>query len=153
MRTPLSIVLLFAIACLLGLATNALREEPLPIFRPLPDLRQNEISLEDGFALFAQKKAVFLDARAASAYHSGKIIGSLNLPPNEFEARLPEFIGRLQDQGHGGGEPPTLITYCDGPRCPKAHALAALLAQEGHPKIFVLKDGFAAWKKGGYPTN
>lgn len=150
MRSWLSGVVLVLLATLMGLATNALREEPLPIFQTLPEFRRNEIGLEDAFALFAQKRAVFLDARSAVAFSSGNIIGSLNIPPEKFEIRYPELLRRLQE---GSSDAPlTLITYCDGPRCPKAQTLAARLNKKGQPKIVVLKDGFAAWKKGGYPT-
>ena len=131
-------------AAVLGLAANALRDEPLPVFQPLPTLRDGEITTEEAFQSLSRGQTVFLDARIPVAFRAGRVAGAMSLSPEEFPSRYAEFEPGLKGQ--------TLITYCSGPRCPKAQKLAEILRKKGHQNVWVMKEGFYTWKKRGYPT-
>lgn len=115
----------------MGLATNAFRDQSLPLLQALPELLEGDIELDHAHAIFLNKAATFVDARSEHAYQTGHIPGAL-----------------VHDRAPPRGLP--VVTYCSGPRCPKAHRLAIELRRRGY-QVKVMAAGVGAWKEADYP--
>lgn len=74
----------------------------------------------------------------------GHIKGCLALPMTELERRIPEVLHQARLPMP---RPIVLVDEHD----PQAHAAADLLKAAGADWLYVLMDGFHAWRKGGYP--
>jgi 3-mercaptopyruvate sulfurtransferase SseA len=46
----------------------------------------------------------------------------------------------------------TIITYCDGERCPLSRELAEALRVEGVENVRELRNGWTLWQEQGLPT-
>lgn len=132
--TAVTILLLNLVALALGLLSNMFAAQPLALFTPLPSLLPGDISTQTAFELFQSQKAEFLDVRSETDYERSHILGAKRY------AR------------HGSLEEVLWITYCSGPRCPKAQVVARKLRARGH-EVVVFHAGFEAWVQAGYPTN
>jgi rhodanese-related sulfurtransferase len=141
-------ILLLALTA--GLVFNTLRADGLSLLGAGqsaldPDVPPGEISLKDATLLYASGRALFLDARSQWEYEAGHIQGALLLPPSDFEYSFPGLRERLK-------EVETLITYCDGERCPLSRELTEKLQAEGFDNVYVLKNGWALWRNEKLPT-
>jgi len=88
---------------------------------------------------------LFVDIRSASAYEAGHIPGALHVPydaPVERLRQVLAFDGRI-------------IAYCERATC-KTSGLTTRLSRAATDEfkltIYILKGGWPAWKKSGYPT-
>ena len=142
-------LLILLISAVVAVASNAVRTDGLPLFGDRStragDPATGEISLADAAMLFAAGRALFLDARSAFEYDLGHIKGALSLPPSEFQPAFERYKPRFE-------EGLTVITYCDGERCPLGHELAEKLRAEGVAEIYELKNGWSRWQAQGLPT-
>ncbi len=139
---------ILAVSALLAAFSNAVRMDGLPLLGRGPSGEsgaEGEITLDQAAALHAAQQAVFLDARSAFEFDMGHIEGALSMPPEEFADVFPSLASRLT-----GGQ--TVITYCDGPRCPLSHQLAERLRAEGVARVFVLVNGWSLWRERGLPV-
>ena len=99
------------------------------------------VSLEEAKAAFLADSAVFVDVRSIGKYELGHIPGSIHL----FFATLEQHLDELDKQKW-------IITYCDCPPHEGDSAIAAaVLLENGFPKVAPLTGGFAAWKEAGLP--
>jgi hypothetical protein len=119
--------LILLLALTAGLVFNTLRDDGLSLLGAGqsaldPDVPPGEISLKDATLLYASGRALFLDARSQWEYEAGHIQGALLLPPSDFEYSFPDLRERLK-------EVETLITYCDGERCPLSRELTESFRQ------------------------
>ena len=103
------------------------------------------VSLKEAEALFDKGGALFADARPLKAFQQGHIRGALNLDPNEFDNWSETFFSQFSPDM-------TIVTYCDGPRCPLSSELAEDLVRLGYEKVFILKNGWSQWQKARLPT-
>ncbi len=103
-----------------------------------------EISLEDAAALFAEGRALFVDARDAQSYADGHVQGAISLPLMTFPQGLDEIRHGLDGM--------TVITYCDGERCTLSRDLAEALRVEGVENVRELRNGWTLWQEHGLPT-
>ena len=132
-------------------AENMTAAEPAtaePAATDMPDAvaaaLSREISLEDAAALFAEGRALFVDARDAQSYADGHIQGAISLPLMTFPQGLDEIRHGLDGM--------TLITYCDGERCTLSSDLAEALRVEGVENVRELRNGWSLWQEHGLPT-
>lgn len=95
------------------------------------------IKFEKAKELYNTKSALFIDARGGKLYKRGTILGSLNLPTNDF-AKLKTFLPINKKA--------TLVSFCNGFKCEKSDELAVLLQKEGYENVLVYKGGYPEWK-------
>jgi rhodanese-related sulfurtransferase len=110
-----------------------------------PPMTVREISMQRAMALYRAEKALFADARDANAYDRGHIKGALNLPQDEFDRWIDEFLGKT-DPGV------TIIAYCEGYYCPLAKNLAQMLMMAGFEDVYYLPDGWGNWNRHRMPV-
>ena len=145
---------ILAVAVLLGIISNRLREKPLPLFtdssshetqnfnREADDLT---ISLEEAKEFFYSHEAVFIDARPKEFYDLGHIAGAKSLPYEEFDRLFPSVMKDVDKET-------VIITYCDGKHCHLSRDLALALMDKGYLNVFVLPNGWTAWKEARLPV-
>jgi rhodanese-related sulfurtransferase len=102
------------------------------------------ITLEEAADLFAEGRALFVDARDAQSYADGHIQGAISLPLMTFPQGLDEIRHGLDGM--------TVITYCDGERCTLSRDLAEALRVEGVENVRELRNGWTLWQEQGLPT-
>ena len=100
--------------------------------------------IEDAYQLFADGRAIFIDARAAEVYALGHIEGAINAPPGG-----PELAGLawLADADT------YVICYAAEKSQRQAGVAADKLLELGCEKVFVLMGGFESWGKQGFPVD
>lgn len=103
-----------------------------------------EISLEAALAAHETGEALFADARPYADYEAGHIKGARHLPVNRFDEWIDGFIEK-----HPPDTP--IVTYCDGPHCPLAEALAEQLYFAGYDTVRHLPNGWTRWREAGGP--
>lgn len=142
-------LLILLVSAVVAVAANAVRTDGLLLFgdrsTQAGDPATGEISLADAAMLFAAGRALFLDARSTFEYDLGHIKGALSLPPSEFQPAFERYRPRF-------AEGLTIITYCDGERCPLGRELAEKLRAEGVAEVYELKNGWSLWQAQGLPT-
>ncbi|MBU2548433.1 MAG: rhodanese-like domain-containing protein [Proteobacteria bacterium] len=148
--------LFVALACLAGLAFNALRPDSLPLFQDWRALEaeQAAVRLATGLValdtdrvarLYTEKHVLVLDARARDFYLMEHIPGALSMPLDEADARLGELLRALP--------PDTLvITYCDSVTCEMGQELGRKVLAAGHARVGVYLEGMADWLRRGMPV-
>lgn len=145
-------VLLLLCAGVIGIATNTIRGDGIPLIGDWSvggaAVYQGDdliISLEQAKERFEKDTALFIDARSAFEYQDGHIAGSLSLPLDQVETRYYDMIDRLYDKE-------MVITYCDGERCDLSHELAVFLQDMGVEQVRVLFNGWTVWQEAGLPV-
>jgi len=114
------------------------------IARILKETGIGSVSLADAKQSHDAGSAVFVDSRSEDEYRTGHIAGAVNIPWDRFEARGPEYLGRLP-----AGRP--IIAYCGG-SCETSTDLAQALIQENYVDVKVLLNGWQVWVEASYPT-
>ena len=81
-----------------------------------------------------------VDVRPEEEYVAGHLIGAINIPVDELEARLAEL-------------PPgrEIVAYCRGPHCMLSYDAVEKLRQRGYDARR-LEDGYPEWKAAGLPV-
>lgn len=134
---------------LLGLVINAARPEGISLRAPIETATdescvappaQTRIQVDQALALHRDKKAIFLDVRAADAYAGGHVAEALHLP---CQSKAPAWLGRVTREK-------TLILY--GSADVDAERVAHAVSSRGHIDARVLDGGFGAWKTAGGPS-
>ena len=111
-------VVILAIALVLGLVVNALRNDGIAMVgdwsaktRLTTSTGESLIvSLTEAEKMFMDKAAVFMDARSEQEYDAGHIQGAISLPWHEVEHQIMEVVERISPSR-------LIITYCDGETC------------------------------------
>jgi rhodanese-related sulfurtransferase len=139
---------LAALALALGLGSNFLSRDRLPLLRPLPKEAGAAPAFGEADADFVMQVGrdpgtLLLDARIAAAYRQGHIPGALSLPVGEFAATLPALEPRLRRAR-------LLIVYCSAVTCSDASDLAARLWAAGLKDLLVYRGGMADWTGRGH---
>jgi len=86
-----------------------------------------------------------LDARSVEDYAAGHVPGALSLPREAFYETLAELEPLLSREE-------LVVTYCSGPECDDALAIARWLREQGFAQVALFVDGFEAWRRAGYPV-
>jgi rhodanese-related sulfurtransferase len=87
---------------------------------------------------FVQRKAVFVDARAAEEYEAGHIREAVSLPLTNFYA-ASETVEALLFRGA------PLVFYCSGPLCDDALEVARLFKEMGYEQVYLFAGGWERW--------
>ncbi len=103
------------------------------------------LSLEQAYALYQEKQALFIDAREPAEFAELHVPGAINLSPK-----------CLQEQGLKAlaGIPPErpLVIYCGQASCDAALKVAEKLQSLGFKQVSAYLGGFRAWDEAGYPA-
>ena len=99
-----------------------------------------EVSPQEATRLINREHAVVVDVRLAEAFSAGHIIGALNIPAAELEARRKELEKYRERPLIAGCQ-----TGADSAR------VARSLKQAGFDRACVIKGGIAAWKGANLP--
>ncbi|MDR2349061.1 MAG: rhodanese-like domain-containing protein [Deltaproteobacteria bacterium] len=133
-------VVIVAVSIVSGLAFNALRPEPLPLFPTAPN---GETTFSDFATLdshLALPGTILLDARDEVLFSLGRIPGAANVPPETLsDPDLAEsFSSSIPKDA-------LVIVYCSEPLCPLADGLAVFLRERGRGRVMVFSPGFEGW--------
>lgn len=121
----------------------------------LPTVVVGELSIqEDGLSgtlttsevydLFADGKALILDARETEDYAAGHIQGAINLPYHAFMDSIELLETFPLDT--------LIVVYCDGQDCNASLELAADLEIMGFESVTSYFGGWQAWLQAGHPV-
>ena len=91
--------------------------------------------------LMNDEEAVVIDLRPIDEFQRGHIIGSVNLLPTEIKN---QNVGKIEHHK----EKPLIIVDVNGV---SSATSAELLTKQGFEKVYVLKDGLAAWAGANLP--
>lgn len=100
---------------------------------------------ENAWSLYAEGKALFVDAREPWAFVQGHLPGALNVPVSEAN----KFLEQLASFSQAGIE---LITYCDSLDCPSSSELACIILANDIRPVRVLPQGIVGWYESGFPV-
>jgi rhodanese-related sulfurtransferase len=125
-------------------SVNATEPDSTDGANPADAVLAREISLQEAAQLFAAGQAVFVDARDEQSYAEGHVQGAVSLPLMTF----PQGLSEIRETFEGM----TIITYCDGERCPLSRELAEALRVEGVENVRELRNGWTLWQEQGLPT-
>ncbi|UCE17722.1 MAG: rhodanese-like domain-containing protein [Gemmatimonadota bacterium] len=103
------------------------------------------VTLPEAKRAFDSNSALFVDSRSAKDYAEGHILGSINLPWEDFEELKADLEALIQEDR-------TIITYCGG-SCDSSAELAEALRAHGFTHVKVLLDGWPLWVKAQYPVD
>ena len=144
-------------AVVVALVVNTFRDQGLPLIGPDDTISGDntgnsddaiatkEISMQRAMVLYQAGNALFADARVGNDYNRGHIKGAVNLPVEQFDRWIGEFLEKT-DPGV------TIITYCEGYYCPLAKDLAFKLIMAGFENVYHLPDGWGNWNKNRMPV-
>lgn len=119
-----------------------------PVSKPAHPHLDNGVSIEQGKALFDRMQqsgdVVFIDARNAPEFEAGRVAGAINLSPDRFFGALPPELESISRDF-------VVIVYCGGGECDASVLVGKRFNEQGYAKVFIMEDGFPAWKKAGHP--
>ncbi len=144
------VLAVFAVAAALGLVSNAVREDGLPLVMPFPPELKcpsnagPELPIKTASALdaFGKPDTVFVDARSEEEFAKGHIDGSVNVPYLFVEPISREAIASL-------GRFRRVIVYCNTKEAEASRLMAGELSHAGVKGAFYLEGGFLQWVKAG----
>ncbi len=141
---------ILGLAVIIALGVNMIRPDGIPLVHATGSAVQledanGEISIKDAAMLFISHRAVFLDARSHMEFEAGHIQGALSTPTEDFDYAFEGIAPKIK-----GAE--SIITYCDGERCPLSHELAEMLRARGFDNVYVLKNGWTLWQNEKLPV-
>ena len=138
-------------SAVVGVVVNHVSPRGIPVM-PEPGSEElylppgvESLAVEAAYADFEAEAALFLDARPADAYEAAHIPGSLNLPPDNYEERFLDAMEAIE-----GAE--KIVVVCSGIECADSIQVAERLLEAVEGPIYVVEDGWRAWKEAGYPV-
>ena len=99
------------------------------------------ITNPEAVQLMNDKEALVCDLRSLDEFQRGHIIGSINLIPADIKS---QNVGKIEHHK----ERPVIIVDVNGV---SSTTSAELLTKQGFEKVYVLKDGLAAWAGANLP--
>jgi rhodanese-related sulfurtransferase len=138
----------FLLSLAVGLASNRLRPDPLPVpyvnatDRPSDEAGQpGAVTLAGAEAAWRAGETLFVDAREPDFYEDGHIPGAVNLPAS-----------RASQAGALPGDPDRpVIVYCTGADCRDSRTVALALCAAGRRNVDVFAGGWDEWTQAGLP--
>jgi rhodanese-related sulfurtransferase len=125
----------------------AARERPAPA-PPAEPWAVADIPLlhaDEAEALWRDSATLFVDVRSPFDYQVGHIAGAVNLPDEEFEAKLPEVLPQLERAR-------AVVVYCKSQDCGKSLWCALRLRQRGLTQTKIYPGGWNEWFNRGLPA-
>lgn len=91
---------------------------------------------------------VFVDARNWTEFSAGHIRGAMWIDKKHFDGATPRKIREFLPGN-------AVVVYCHGELCTDSEAVVRRLhaLNLGIGPFFILRDGFDAWKRAGYPVD
>jgi rhodanese-related sulfurtransferase len=127
-----------------ALIVNFIRTDTIPLTESYTHetdaTLEHEISVEAAKKMIAEGTAVLVDARSSDDFIEKHISGALNLPDQEFDECIDNFLSTIHPET-------TIITYCDGAKCDLAKNLAKKLNMVGFNRAFYIKNGWSKWQE------
>ncbi|OOF55419.1 rhodanese-like domain-containing protein [Rodentibacter myodis] len=99
------------------------------------------IQHSEAIRLINNEDAVVVDLRTLDEYQRGHIINSINLLPSDIKNAN---LGKIEQHK----EKPLILVDVNGISAPGS---AALLTKQGFTRVYVLKEGIAAWMGANLP--
>ncbi|MFZ4777958.1 MAG: rhodanese-like domain-containing protein [Terrimicrobiaceae bacterium] len=158
-RELMLIALACAAALALGLLTNLIRREPLPLLYEDPamrivravspagqvEIREPEtIDFKQAKVAAKDSRVLFVDARASAFFELGHIPGAINLPREEI--LQSKGLADLTEKAR------PLIVYCSGEDCEDSRIVAQGLSAMGYSNVSVYAGGWEEWSASGSPV-
>lgn len=113
--------------------------------QPEVDLPEFHISVARAYELW-EEGMPFVDARTDAERVVGTIEGAFHLETLHFVNRME---GPILDQL----EPAfPVVVFCAGGDCDASENVAQRLIGRGYIEVYIMHDGFGAWKAAGHPT-
>ncbi len=104
------------------------------------------INLAQAYALFQQRKALFIDARPADEYSELHIPQAMNITPDMLDNHgAAQVAGFAKDR--------EIVVYCSQVSCDLALRVAEKLQALGFSRVMAFVGGFRAWDEAGYPAD
>ena len=140
-------------AVFLGLSTNQFRTQKLALignWSPEARLTMDSqtdalITPDEAEAMFFAQSAVFVDARSNSQFIEGHIPGAYNLPQEDLERSLADFVVTYPLDA-------LIVTYCDGEACELSNLAAMTLSDKGYTNVRVFFNGWTIWTNRNLPV-
>ena len=148
-----------AAASILGLLTNQLRQQPLPMGYESPQARMikavsgkvgvgvpepETIEFKSTLEAWKGAAALFVDARGSDYFAGGHIPRSINVPRDS--------IGQVVTMEALADKSRPVIVYCSGEDCSDSTLVAQGLLSLGHRKVSVYAGGWEEWEASGSPV-
>jgi rhodanese-related sulfurtransferase len=96
------------------------------------------LTMEDAFALWQTKQAIFLDAREPDEYAEGHIPGAINFPFEEWDQYWADIQAKLTPESR-------IVCYCGGLDCEASLDMARELKVQGYPNSYIFFGGIKKW--------
>jgi rhodanese-related sulfurtransferase len=100
-------------------------------------LQQLQVLMQQGVQL--------VDAREAHEFATGRIPGSVNLPPGGFSGPQASVVDNLLRDL-------PVVVYCGGGECDASKLVALKLQDRGYTTLYIYHDGYSGWTKAGMPV-
>jgi rhodanese-related sulfurtransferase len=100
---------------------------------------------DEAEALWRESSTLFVDVRSPADYEVGHIAGAVNLPEEDYEARLPSLLPQLEQAG-------AVVVYCKSVDCGKSLWAALRLRQHGLTQTKIYPGGWNEWSNRGLPA-
>lgn len=91
--------------------------------------------------LYNSKGALFLDARGVKLFMKSTIMGSLNIPADNYD-KFKKYLPSKDT---------AVVTFCNGFSCEKAEELGEKLVKDGFTNVMVYKGGEPEWTEKKQP--
>lgn len=170
----LEMILLLALAAGLGIGSQFVRSDSLPLLKDWSEVRQEQntergitsVTAQEAFELWQNDAAYFVDARSSMSFIGGHVPGAVNCYPkadDQSAQPLSDVLPMLDEQqeeeacgpGEAGGfNAPDLprdkpvVVYCDSLSCGLSDIVAEAMHKAGY-QVKVMPDGIEGWMNVG----
>ncbi len=160
-RVVIQMLILLGIAVVLGLGSNAVNPNAIPLigkYQPIdygedgiivpPSAMEGDppfISLKKAYGMYHDPGTIFLDAREPEDYEHGHIKGAINLPFDYFDEHWPDVEPQLTKDA-------PVVVYCSGAECESSLYEGRYLSELGYSNIHIFFGGWAEWAQHDFPT-
>jgi len=144
-----ALIIAIAASCI-GLGLNLASGRNLPwIYAPPNQIEFKGVKIplideKEARKLFNDPGTIFVDTRESDDYAKRHVKGAILLTPEGKEERFAAVEMLLPRESR-------LILYCYGPECDMAEKVAEFLVDLEYTNIAIMRAGFPAWLKAGYP--
>ncbi len=145
------IILILLLSLSISIITNLLRWDSIPFIMKDGDGKDTAtkesviyLEFEDMQAIINNKDIIIVDARDDDFYYAGHIPGAINIPLQEVESFIHDFISRISFET-------SVIIYCEGYGCDMGERLAVILEDFGFSNLMVYDGGIEEWESYGMP--
>lgn len=92
-------------------------------------------------ALESERPPVVINALAPEAHRARHIPGSINVPVDDIE-QVPSLVPNKDE---------AIVVYCANADCTASPKAAQKLEEMGYTNVVDFEDGYAGWRRAGFP--